>query len=66
MLFSLVHTLSSDARADRRALDDNDEVPIHWAAPLDRLDRPGHFWAFLPDHDLKSGRRHFECALEDQ
>ncbi len=48
MLFSLVHTLSSDARADRRALDDNDEVPIHWAAPLDRLDRPGNFWAFFP------------------
>ncbi|MYE60402.1 MAG: DEAD/DEAH box helicase, partial [Alphaproteobacteria bacterium] len=48
MLFSLVHTLSSDARADRRALDDNDEVPVHWAAPHDRLDRPGHFWAFFP------------------
>ncbi len=48
VLFGLVHTLSSDARADRRALDDNDEVPIHWAAPLDRLDRPGHFWAFFP------------------
>ena len=48
MLFGLVHTLSGDARADRRALDDNDEVPIHWAAPLDRLDRPGHFWAFFP------------------
>ena len=48
MLFSLVHKLSGDARADRRALDDNDEVPIHWAAPLDRLDRPGHFWAFFP------------------
>ena len=48
MLFHLVHTLSGDARADRRNLDDNDEVPIYWAAPLDRLDRPGHFWAFFP------------------
>ena len=48
MLFNLVHTLSSDACADRRALDDSDEVPIHWAVPLDRLDRPGHFWAFFP------------------
>ena len=48
MLFSFVHTLSSDARADRRTLDDNDKVPIHWAAPLERLDRPGHFWAFFP------------------
>ncbi|MYE02360.1 MAG: DEAD/DEAH box helicase [Alphaproteobacteria bacterium] len=48
MLFSFVHTLSSDARADRRTLDDNDKVPIHWAAPLDRVDRPGHFWAFFP------------------
>ena len=48
MLFSRMHTLSDDARGDRRTLDDNDEVPIHWAAPLDRLDRPGHFWAFFP------------------
>ena len=48
MLFKLVHTLSSDARADRRALDDSNVVPIHWAAPIDRLDRPGHFWAFFP------------------
>ena len=48
MLFSRTHKLSDDARADRRTLDDNDEVPIHWAAPLDRLDRPGDFWAFFP------------------
>ena len=48
ILFSCMHTLSGDARADRRALDNNDEVPIHWAAPLDRLDRPGEFWAFFP------------------
>ena len=25
-------------------------MPICWAAPLDRLDRPGHFWAFFPTH----------------
>ena len=48
MLFSRTHRLSADARADRRALDDNEEVPIHWAAPLDRLDQPGRFWAFFP------------------
>ena len=48
MVFSRVHTLSHNARADRRALDDNDEASIHWAAPLDRMDRPGHFWAFFP------------------
>ncbi len=48
MLFKHVRALSKDARADRRALDDNNEASIHWAAPLDRLDRPGHFWAFFP------------------
>ncbi len=42
------HRLSSDARADRRSLDDSDEAPIRWAAPLDRLTDPGHFWAFFP------------------
>ena len=47
-LFERTHSLSSDARADRRSLDDGDEVPIWWAAPLDRLAVPGHFWAFFP------------------
>ena len=47
-LFERTHRLSSDARADRRSLDDGDKVPIWWAAPLDRLAVPGHFWAFFP------------------
>ncbi len=47
-LFKVVHRLSSDARGDRRSLDDGDEVPIWWAAPLDRLTDPGVFWAYFP------------------
>ena len=47
-LFECTHRLSSDARADRRSLDDGDEVPIWWAAPVDRLAAPGRFWAFFP------------------
>ena len=47
-LFECTHRLSSDARADRRSVDDGDDVPIWWAAPLDRLAAPGHFWAFFP------------------
>ena len=46
--FKVIHRLSSDARADRRSLDDGDEVPIWWAAPLDRLTDPGTFWAYFP------------------
>ena len=49
-LFKRTHPLSGDARADRRSLDDGDEVPIWWAAPLARLTDPGHFWAFFPTH----------------
>ena len=41
------HRLSPEAEADRRGLDDSGEVPIWWAAPLDRLNEPGHFWAFF-------------------
>ena len=47
-LFKTVHRLSDDAGVDRRSLDDGDEVPIWWAAPLDRLTEPGHFWAYFP------------------
>lgn len=46
--FRSVHTLSDDALADRRSLDDDGEVPIWWAAPLDRLNEPGHYWHFFP------------------
>lgn len=47
-LYKAMHTLSRDAEADRRSSDDNKEVPIWWAAPLDRLIEPGRFWAFFP------------------
>ena len=43
-----LHQLSSDAKADSRALDNADEIPIMWAAPLNRLSDPGTFWAFFP------------------
>ena len=43
-----LHRLSSDAKSDSRSLDDTDEVPIWWAAPIDRLNDPGRFWAFFP------------------
>ena len=47
-LFDITHRLSETARSDWHLHDDGDNVPVWWAAPLDRLDRPGRFWAFLP------------------
>ena len=47
-LTQAVHHLSPDARSDSRSLDDEGEVPIWWAAPVDRLNEPGKFWAFFP------------------
>ena len=46
--FKTTHCLSPEARDDWPLHDDSDEAPIWWAAPLDRLDRPGQFWAFFP------------------
>ena len=48
MVVKSTHELSSEARADSRSLDDTGKVPISWAAPLDRLNDPGKFWAFFP------------------
>ncbi len=48
MVVKSTHELSSDAKADSRSLDDTGEVPISWAAPLDRLGQRGRFWAFFP------------------
>ena len=49
---STVHQLSSDAIGDKRTLDGEDEeaneVRIKWAAPVDRLNEPGRFWAYFP------------------
>ena len=47
-LFKTTHALSSEARSDWGLDEGSGNVPISWAAPLDRLDRPGHFWAFFP------------------
>ena len=48
LLFKDMHKLSGDARSDSRSLDNANEVPISWAAPIDRLNDPGKFWAFFP------------------
>ena len=46
--FDTAHRLSAEARVDWHLHDESDDVLIRWAAPLDRLDRSGHFWAFFP------------------
>ncbi|MYH24611.1 MAG: DEAD/DEAH box helicase [Holophagales bacterium] len=47
-LFQTMHTLSQTARDDRRSLDDGNEVPVTWAAPLDGGRSVGYFWAYFP------------------
>ncbi|MCY4258886.1 MAG: hypothetical protein OXC91_01300, partial [Rhodobacteraceae bacterium] len=44
--FDIRHRLSPQARQDWHL--SGEDVLISWAAPLDRLDRPGHFWAHFP------------------
>ena len=46
--FDTTNRLSAEARADWHLHDDSDDALVQWAVPLDRLDRPGHFWAFFP------------------
>ena len=48
MLVRDTHELSEQSRSDSRSLDDATEVPISWAAPVDRSNEPGKFWAFFP------------------
>ena len=48
MITKTVHKLSPDAKSDSRALDDANEVPLAWAAPINRLNEPGLFWSFFP------------------
>ena len=48
MIEKRLHKLSADAKSDSRSLDNADEVLIWWAAPVDRLNDPGTFWAFFP------------------
>ena len=47
-LFQTTHSLSTEAQSDWDLHEGSGCVPISWAVPLDRLDRPGHFWAFFP------------------
>lgn len=47
-LFKRSCSLSPRAQADRRPGEDRPAVPIWWAAPVDRLDRPGTFWTYFP------------------
>ena len=46
--FRTTHHLSPEARSDWPLHNEGDRVLISWAAPLERLDRPGLFWAFFP------------------
>ena len=46
--FKTTHRLSLEAQQDRRSLDNSNNVPIWWAAPLDDLSYPGYFWHFFP------------------
>ena len=44
--FDITHRLSATAQADWDTK--KRDVRVSWAAPLDRLDRHGHFWAYFP------------------
>ena len=46
--FETTHCLSLVAQSDQPSRDDQGDVRIRWAAPLDRLDRLRQFWAFFP------------------
>ena len=46
--FETTHRVSDAARSDWPLSGATDDVSIQWAAPVDRLDRPGQFWAFFP------------------
>ena len=48
LVTKFLHALSQTAKSDSRSLDNADKVPIYWAAPVDRLNDPGKFWAFFP------------------
>ena len=50
--FDINHRVSDEARADWLLHDDRENVTVSWAAPLDRLDRPGQFWAFFPTNTV--------------
>ena len=49
-LFSMTHTPTTKARRDAGTLADREQIPIHWAVPLDRAPI-GQFWAFFPTDD---------------
>ena len=47
--FDTYCSLSTEARGDWPLHDDDSDVSIRWAAPLDRLDRPGFFLGVFSD-----------------
>ena len=65
-LFKVIHRLSSDARADRRSLDDGDEVPIWWGRAACSVDRSRRLLGVLSHEDREPRRRHPERAVEDE
>ena len=46
--YETTHRVSDVARNDWPLSGAAADVSIQWAAPVDRLDRPGQFWAFFP------------------
>lgn len=46
--FDTTCRISSEARQDCPDRGGIEDAPIRWAVPLDRLERPGHFWAYFP------------------
>lgn len=47
---STVHRLSPHALAGAGEFSEREEVPIHWAVPVEHTAARGHFWAFFPTH----------------
>ena len=48
-LFSKSIRLSDTAREDYQTdIDQDDEIDVAWAVPLDRMNEPGDFWAYFP------------------
>ncbi len=48
--FTCSHQLSETASSDWHLGEHGGRIVLNWAVPLDRLDRPGHFWTFFPTH----------------
>ncbi len=47
---STVYCLSPEALAGAGEFSEREEVPIHWAVPVEHTGGRGRFWAFFPTH----------------